>query len=56
MKKKAKKKTTVWKCLICGVNYFDKKLYPAEEMASTCMWIHIFRKDKHLKKLMRVLD
>lgn len=37
-------------CLLCG------KLYKGEnssDCATTCLWIHIFRKDKYFKALMR---
>lgn len=45
-----KKKKETWECVLCGTAYTDTNNL-ASEYASTCMWIHIFRKDKYYKSL-----
>ena len=46
---KEKKKLDIWRCPLCRVNYGAQ----GEELMTTCIWVHIFRKDKYYKLLQR---
>lgn len=41
------KKSKIWHCVLCGINY----IHDGEELAIYCMWRHIFKKDEHYQKL-----
>ncbi len=45
MRGETTKKKVLWECPLCGDIYTD------DETATTCTWIHIFRKDKYFKAL-----
>lgn len=44
-------KKGLWKCPLCGTSYAAN----GEEMTVTCVWVHIFRKDKWFKRLQEKL-